>query len=450
MKHHVIYILLIILSSCAAKKQAAEFEAQPLWMKQKPVEYGYYIGVGSSKKVGTIQQYQEAAKKDALADLAEEISVNVSSTSVLHTIETQKGLSETYDQKIQISTDDYLEGFEPVDFYENENSYWVYYLISQAMYREKKEEKKQQALEAAKTKYLAGQKEEDQLHAREAISFYLQGLQAIAGYLNEETQTDINGATLDVGNELYASLIEVVSSLKIEADTSLASVKRGNSLDKPLRFTTFYKSEPEKGLPVKYAYSGGYLQKDSDVSNENGRVELWPGKITSKNKKEQITASINMEEMAQKAVDNLFIRGLLSKRKSEPAVVTINIESPEISMELVDQYCQQVSCDDIWKTFRESTLEEGFKSTGTDNADYVFTIKFNFKDGESAGGLYAIYLNGELSLTDKNQQQIWYKKIENKKGVGKSPNAARDAVFRDFVNDLDRLYFKQAFDKINR
>ena len=57
-----------------------------------------------------------------------------------------------FDQIIRISTDDYLEGFEPVDLYENESSYWVYYRISKATYVEKKELKKQQALEAAKLK----------------------------------------------------------------------------------------------------------------------------------------------------------------------------------------------------------------------------------------------------------------------------------------------------------
>lgn len=450
MKHGVIFLVVLFLSSCAAKKQAAEFEAQPLWMKQKPVEYGYYIGVGSAKKVGTIQQYQEAAKKDALADLAEEISINVSSTSVLHTIETEKGLSETFDQKIQITTDDYLEGFEPVDFYENENAYWVYYRISQATYREKKAEKKQQALQAATTKYQAGKKEEDQHHAHEAITFYLQGLQAIANYLNEETQTEINGFSIDVGNELYSSLVGVVANLKIEAETKEITVKRGMMPAQSLNFTTYFNQEKEGGLPVSFAYSGGYLQKDRDISDGNGTVELQPGVIKSKSGKEQITAMINLEEIAQKAVENLFIRGLLSKRKTEPAVVAIKIESPIISLELADQYCQLVTCDEIWKAFSSNALNEGFMSTNTEEADYNFTIKFNFKSGENAGGLYAVYLNGELVLTDKNQKQLWIKMLDNIKGVGKSTDAAREIVFRDFVSDLDLLYFKQAFDKINR
>ena len=444
----LLFFVLLILASCAAKKQAAEFEAQPLWMKHKPVEPGYYIGVGSAKKVGTSHEYTEVAKRDALADLAEEISLKISSTSVLHTIETESGISETFDQEIQVSTEDYLEGFEPLGFYENETSYWVYYRISQATYREKKELKKQKALEAAKVKYLAGVKEEEQHHAREAITFYLQGLQAIYNYLGEETQKEINGVTIDVGNELYSSLNEVVSSLKIEAVINQAFVKRGKSLEQLLRFKTLYKSRQESGLPVNFKYSGGYLKKDRDFSNENGIVELQPGIINSKKSQEQITATINLEEIAQKAVDNLFIRGLLSKHTIEPAVVVVNIASPNILLSIAEHYCHNDPCEKIQNIFNEIALTEGYNISTENEAEYIFVVKFTFIKGESAGGLYATYLNGELTLMNENYKQLWTKSVEKIKGVGRSSDGAREKAFDEFVSDLSRLYFQQAFDQI--
>ena len=84
---YLLILAVFLLSACAAKKQAAEFEAQPAWMKQKPIVPGYYIGIGSSKKVGTSSEYIANARKDALADLAGEVSVQISSSSVYHTIE---------------------------------------------------------------------------------------------------------------------------------------------------------------------------------------------------------------------------------------------------------------------------------------------------------------------------------------------------------------------------
>ena len=86
-----ILAVLIGLSSCAAKKRSAEFEAQTVWVKQKPNIPGYYSGVGSAKKTRLPAAYMEKSKQDALADLAAEVSVQIRSTSVLHTIETAYG-----------------------------------------------------------------------------------------------------------------------------------------------------------------------------------------------------------------------------------------------------------------------------------------------------------------------------------------------------------------------
>ena len=139
------------------------------------------------KQSGTSSEYIANARKDALADLAGEVSSQISSTSVYHTIENKYGHIESFDQRIETTVDDYLEGFEPVEFYENESSYWVYFRISKETYVEKKELKKQEALLTALTKYNSGLQEEKANKPKEALAFYLQGLQAIKPYLKEET-----------------------------------------------------------------------------------------------------------------------------------------------------------------------------------------------------------------------------------------------------------------------
>lgn len=449
MNRFLIISLLLILTSCVAKKQAAEFEAQPTWMKKKPIESGYYIGVGSAKKVGPFKEYTKNAKRDALTDLAEEISLNISATSVLHTIETETGFDESYNRTILISTEDYLEGFEPVDYYENENSYWVYYRISKATYVEKKALKKHQAIEAAKEKYLAGKKEEELHHVKNAISFYLQGLQAIYNYLGEETINEVNGKSIDMGNELYASLNKVVSDLKIEAIKKQVSVKDGDMLESPIVFKIFSKSKNVNGLPVNFNYTGGYLKKDHGYTNEYGLVEINPGVIRSHRSIETITAEINLNEIGQKAVDNLFIRGILTKQIIEPADVIVNITKRNVMLSLPDHYCNNDPCEKIRNVFDEIALSEGYNLSTQNDIAFTFTVKFTTKKGERAGGLVATYLTGELSLLDENYNQIWAKSIKDIKGIGNSSNDSRKNAFDEFVADLNRIYFPEAFDRIN-
>lgn len=448
MIRNLLIFLLLILVSCVAKKKAAEFEAQPGWMKVKPVESAYYIGVGSAKKVGTVQEYTENSKRDALTDLAEEISINVSSTSVLHTIETESGFDETFDRTIQITTDDYLEGFEPVDFYENENSYWVYYRISKTLYIEKKELRKQQAINIAKEKYLAGKKEEEQHHAKEAITFYLQGLQSIYKYLGEETLKEVNGKTIDLGNELYTSLNTVISDLKIVAINDHVSVERGKALDSPLMFKTCYKSTMENGLPVIFKYTGGYLKQDHGFSNEIGLVGVQSWNIQSRNPYEKVTAAINLKQIAQKAVENLFIRGILIKQTIEPAVTVINILKPNILLTIPVHYCKNDPCEKIQKAFNQIALSEGFNISDQNSTAYTFGVKFTSTKGERAGGLFASYISGEITLRNKENEKIWSKSVDEIKGVGRNENEAHKKAFDEFVADLNHIHFPEVFDQI--
>ena len=441
-------ILLIFLASCAAKKQAAEFEARPDWVKQKPIIQGYYIGIGSVKKVGTSAQYTAQARQQALADLAEGVSSSVSATSVLHTIETDYGVSESFNQKIQVSTDDYLEGFDPVDFYENETSYWVYYKIAKSTYHEMKEKKKQEAVATALAKYQSGLQEEKANKPKEALAFYLQGLQAIKRYLNEETPTQYNGNSVDIGNELYSATSEILNALDIKAGKESISVKRGESFKKNLEFLVTYNKKPVQGIPVEFSYTGGYLKKDRQNSDMNGMVQLEPEVLYSRNGKEQISASINLKELAQKAVDDLFIRGLILKRNLKPATVQVIIESPSVALQIADNVCTDDECTRINNFFNENVNQYGYNLLSKNKADFVFELFYGYKKGENAGGLTSVYISGEIKIKDKTGKMVWSKQTEEIKGVGSSENEARNKAFSEFSSSLNRKYFKQGFDAI--
>jgi len=449
MKKYFALVLLIIMASCAAKKQAAQFEALPGWVKQKPIIPGYYVGMGSVKKIGTSAQYTTKARQEALTDLAESVSSNVSSRSVLHSIETELGSSESFDQRIQISTDDYLEGFEPVDSYENESNYWVYYKIDKSTYHEMKEKRKKEAIATALAKYESGLQEQNANKPKEALSFYLQGLQAIKRYLNEETPTTYKGNTVDVGNELYSSIGEILSSLSIEAETSEINVKRGNSFDEPLNFWVKYNKTQARGIPVEFSYTGGYLKKDHQNSTLNGLVQIEPEVLYSRNGKEKITASIDLKELAQKSVNDLFIRGLILKKKLKPATVDVIIEAPSVVINITDKSCLNSSeCERINNLFSQNAKYYGYELEPVKEADFIFVLSYSAKHGESAGGLVSQYISGKIDIRDNTGSILWSKQTEDIKGVGYNTTEAYNSAMEEFQKALDRKFFKQGFDRI--
>jgi hypothetical protein len=444
-----ILLLMVFLSACAAKKQAAEFKSQPSWMKQKPIIPGYYVGIGSAKKVGTSSEYIANARKDALADLSGEVSTQISSTSVYHTIQNKYGHVESYDQRIETTVEDYLEGFEPVEYYENNDSYWVYFRISKETYAEKKELKKQEALMTALAKYNSGIQEEKSTRPKEALTFYLQGLQAIKPYLKEETSVTYNESKMDIGNQLFSAMDQVLAALTIETEIGEIKVKRGESFGQSLKFKVRYKDMPANGIQVEFDYTGGYLKTDRQNSDGNGIVFLQPELIYSRNKQEQISAIINLKEIASKAVEDTFIRGLILKKSIQPAIVKITIESPTMAFRISENCCEGDECSRLKQVFNQNAIGGGYQFIDNNPSDFTFSLSFNVNPGTSAGGLVSVDLKGEIKLTDKSSKTIWTKEISGIRGVGGNGKESREKAFDEFKTALDRNYIKQGLDKIN-
>lgn len=438
-----LFLLLIFLTSCAAKKQAAEFEAQPIWMKQKPLVGGYYIGVGSSKKVGPPSEYKDLAKRDAMANLSEEISVSVSSTSVMRTIETNRGIVETFDQRIQIKTDDYLEGFEPVDFYEDESSYWVYYRLKESTYHEKKAFKKQVAIKNATGKYAAGLKEQEFNQPAKALTFHLQGLESIYNYLEEETATTFYNENIDVGNALYSSMRDVLSGLEIISLQDQITFKRGETYKQSIMFQVLFNDMPAQSIPVKFKFTGSYLNIGSDYSDENGFVQINNEKTGSKKDHEFIYATIDVQNIASRAVDNLFIRGLINDFEPEPASVTVQIEARGVSLDIPPGLYKLDQCEDLERHFTKLVVDAGFDVKEINQADFIFDLNYKYRNGESAAGLFSVYLTGDLVLKGKDRSEIWSVKIREIKGVAEDMSAAKGKATAELINKLSTIYFKQ-------
>ena len=121
------------------------FSSQPDWVKKRPINNSYFIGIGISS-INLSRNYIQSAKNDALSDLSSEISVTISS-ELIDILTEKSGLSqEEVVSEIRSSTKADLEGFELVDTWEDEYEYWVYYRLSKAKYQANIELKRQNAI----------------------------------------------------------------------------------------------------------------------------------------------------------------------------------------------------------------------------------------------------------------------------------------------------------------
>ncbi|MBA3663577.1 MAG: LPP20 family lipoprotein [Bacteroidetes bacterium] len=190
----IFYILIvtIILISCKSKKAvtAAVPEVKaPVWVSARPNSGFKYVGIGFSDKSKS-QGYQMEAKKNALYDLASEIKVDISSNSVLYTVQNNNTFNENFNSLIKLSNSDNIEGYNLTDSYENDKQYWVYYTLDKAEYANIKAQKKQQTITKASNLIVASFTDEQNKDFSSCLKKRIQAFGVLTPYLSEEINFD--------------------------------------------------------------------------------------------------------------------------------------------------------------------------------------------------------------------------------------------------------------------
>jgi hypothetical protein len=109
MRRNVFYILVLLMPVIQLFSQVPVEMKVPIWVSSRPNNGFKYIGVGFSDKTKG-GNYQIEAKKNALYDLASEIKVDISSNSVLYTVQNNNTFNENFNSLIKLSNSDNIEG----------------------------------------------------------------------------------------------------------------------------------------------------------------------------------------------------------------------------------------------------------------------------------------------------------------------------------------------------
>ena len=165
----------------------ADAKKKPAWVKQRPNDPAYYIGIAMVPKQGSAVDYRESARGAALKLMSSEIQVNISSNSVLKKIETDYQYKESYESKLQASVEQTLEGYEVLTW-ENRKEYWVMTRLSKEKYARAKQMKLDKAKMMAGSYLSDAQKAIDNYDAYSALNLLgqscCQSKRSLAGGFN--------------------------------------------------------------------------------------------------------------------------------------------------------------------------------------------------------------------------------------------------------------------------
>ncbi|MEI8137451.1 MAG: LPP20 family lipoprotein [Bacteroidota bacterium] len=274
-----IFLLLFTLASCKIKKEVVADTVEikvPLWVSSRPNDGFKYVGVGFSEK-GKGGNYQIEAKKNALYDLSSEIKVNISSNSVLYTVQNNNNFNENFNSLINLTNTDNIEGYQLVDSYENEKQYWVYYILDKQEYANQKAQKKQQIISKATNLINLSFVDEKNKEFSSCLKKRIQAFGVLTPYLSEEINFDptkTNG--IKTVFDLTAIIQTQLQSISILQQKELPILKPYQLTYAPIIYSLELKSKtPLQNFPLIATSDEERIKiNDKTTTNEKGELQL--------------------------------------------------------------------------------------------------------------------------------------------------------------------------------
>ena len=118
------------LGGCSGLKNVAE--EKPIWTIERPINPHYYIGIASApyfhpdgSKIQFPYNAKETAKENALNSLAQEIRVQINSTSLYSILSVNNLVDRSFAEDIKTTVTEDLEGYNLMGEYGNKDEVFV-------------------------------------------------------------------------------------------------------------------------------------------------------------------------------------------------------------------------------------------------------------------------------------------------------------------------------------
>lgn len=438
----ILFISVIIIASIFESYNAlARTKRKPKWISERPINKEYYIGIGKANKK-TNSEYIQTAKNNALADIISEISVIISSNSILHQLDDKSGYKEKYEAQIQTSIKDDIENYEIVDSWENKEEYWVYYRLSKAEYKRRKLEKLERAKSLSKDFYEKAQEAEKSFDINNALIYYIKAFESIEKHLGEDLSTFTFDGKIFLDNAIFKSIQDIFSRISIVPEKELFIIKalsENEPIKVKVKFNTKLETQNLANIPLIFYFPDLNIKEtERVVTLNNGKAICTIANMTPKGKTQIIRAEFNIDNYFQNNSENSILKNILFEKGAKP-YGNINIEVKELFAYLESEekiWGNLNKSQPITQLFKEELSENFFSFTNDlEKADVIIKIKSEIKEGTKLDkhNLHTVFLNCNISIKSINNNLIIFNQgFNDLKGIksGSFEIAAKDAVFK--------------------
>ena len=424
-------LVLLMLIGCSAQNGMAK-RRPPKWVKERPVTPDFYVGIAVVKKDATQTNYMQLAKNQALQDLCSEISVTISSNSVLKQFETNTQFTEEFEANVRTSLIQNIEGYEIAGSWDNKrgNEYWVYYRLSKNKYELQKRLKLNKAKKVAQNYFEQAKQEEKQLNLFQALNYYAKSIEAIKNHLDEDLSVLTLNGRVNLGTDIYNSIQNIFKRTEITPEKKLVKIEISTARKEPILVKAMWhgeRSEKEIAqLPLLIDFSKGEGVLTNKVkTDEFGYAASQLTKVTSRQKLQEIEVGIDLSSILDEQDEDYELYQLFFTPESAPkGKIILNVERLKAYMNFSEKIFGEDSKREILKNNLKKELSENFFSftNNKEQAKVILDINTNVTKGEIKEGrnykVFIVYLDCFFSLTDvQSGMEIFNEAIYEVKGM---------------------------------
>lgn len=415
---------------------------RPAWVDGRPVTGAYYVGIGIAPK--NRPDFQEAAKQNALNDLASEISVTVEGNSLLYTLDTRGQFTDSYTSTVRTRTSQQLEGFELVDSWDSGTELWTYYRLSKAEHARLLAEKKRAAVAQAIDLHTRSRAALDAGDLPGAFDQELRALIALRDHWGEADRTEIDGRSVVLANELHAGLQGLTAGLTLGSLPERCVLEPANGHRRELliraRHGTSGVLRDMAQVPLSASYPGSAgkvsVAKRTDA---DGHARITVEGVSLEAPAPELLVRLDLDALVNGAGDPAIVRTLTASLSVPELHVPIDLRMPRVLLKADERaYGSALANAGVALALREELASRGFRFVDREaESDLVIVLAADTREGGTTSGFYTAFLDITLTCTDRRTGELVHQTgRQGMKGVQLAYDKAALEAYKKGAQDL--------------
>lgn len=432
----------LFMLGCKSQQQVPDTDAVPAaaqppeWVRSRPVSSAYYIGIGIGSK--SKAEANETARKNALDQLAQEISVRVEGNSILFTADGRNRFDETFTSTIKTTTQEQLEGYELVDSWDSPSEHWVYYRLSKSEHARLKAQRKAAAIGTALDHHQRSIASMATGDLRTAMDQDLRALIAMKAYWAENDFVELGGKQVPLVNEVFGHLQGLTSGIRINVLPDRCELDYDNRFKRELLITAAWgvgknaNDLPQLPLRISYAGLDGPVSESKSTDGE-GRLRLSVQRASVSQSGNEVIIRPDMEALVSKELEPAIVKALVGSLTLPQVGVPITVRMPRVLLRAQESNLgASVGDAGIAAIMREELTRSGFRLVEREaDAELLLLLNASTRPGGEANGFATAYLDLTYSVQDRKTKDILFQGAEQSvKGIQLSPEKAGLDAFK--------------------